>query len=116
MYSIVCSMIFICYNVYQAAIHTADKIETVRTVGLNFSFKNISYDWFFYNIQTTLLLGVFAVCVVIFAIWYGKRLSGVKDKHATDFVYFLLIYSLISPLWLITSVYNTIRQRDAAWR
>lgn len=116
MYSIVCSMIFVFYNVYQFITKAVDKIETVRTVGFNLSFNNFSLDWFFYNIQTTALLGMFAICVILFAIWYGKRLSGVKDKNSLDFVYFLMIYSLISPLWLITSVYNTIRQRDAAWR
>jgi hypothetical protein len=33
-----------------------------------------------------------------------------------DIVYFLLLYALIAPLWLVTSVWNTIRQRDASWR
>lgn len=116
MYSIVCSLIFLSYNIYQLISKIISSINTFRLVGWNFNFDNFSFEWFFYNIQTTSLLGFFAMAVVIFAIWYGRRLAGVKDKSSRDFVYFLLIYSLISPLWLITSVYNTIRNRDAAWR
>lgn len=131
MYSIAGSMLFLCYNLFQLAVSFFKETEKLRIVGfnglngfsgLNFNWENISnlsnisFEWFFYNLQTTSLLGIFAVSVILFAIWYGKRLSGVTDKNSFDFVYFLLIYSFISPLWLVTSVYNTIRHRDAAWR
>jgi cellulose synthase/poly-beta-1,6-N-acetylglucosamine synthase-like glycosyltransferase len=116
MYSIVCSMTFLVYNIYTSAISISNSIEKARVVGISFKTDIFSSDWFLYHIQTNIMLAVFVIGVVIFAIWYGKRLSGVKDENTFDFVYFLLIYSLISPLWLVTSVWNTIRQRDAAWR
>lgn len=116
MYSIVGSMIFLFYNIYQFFSNMLREIERLQTVGFTWQFRLPTFDWFFYNLQTTFLLAVFGISVVLFAIWYGKRLTGVKDKNSFDFVYFLLLYSFISPLWLVTSVYNTIRQRDAAWR
>ena len=120
MYSIVGSMIFICYNIFQFTVNAFNEIKRLRIVGLTwnwkFNFDSFTFEYFFYNLQTTFLLGLFGIGAVLFSIWYGKRLTGIKDKSSFDFVYFLLIYSLISPLWLITSVWNTIRQRDAAWR
>lgn len=118
MYSIAGTMIFLTYNIYTFIRNVLKEIERIKTVGYNFSFNFDlnTWDYILYNLQATLILGTLAVGTVIFAIWYGKRLSGVKDKNSLDFVYFLLLYSLISPLWLVTSVYNTIRQRDAAWR
>ncbi len=118
MYSIAGSMLFLIYNIIQFFTHAYKTFEKIKTVGFNFDFSltNINFDWIYFNLQTTFFLGTFAVCVVLFAIWYGKRLTGVTDQKSFDFVYFLLIYSFISPLWLVTSVYNTIRQRDAAWR
>nr|MBP6975037.1 hypothetical protein [Candidatus Paceibacterota bacterium] len=116
MYSIACSMILLCYNLFQVTSSAITKIEQLNIVGFNWSFHTITFEWFLYNLQTTFLIGAFVVSVVLFAIWYGKRLTGIKDKHSFDFVYFLLIYSLISPLWLVTSVYNTLTRRDAAWR
>jgi cellulose synthase/poly-beta-1,6-N-acetylglucosamine synthase-like glycosyltransferase len=116
MYSIVCSLIFLSFNLIQIIMKIISGINTFRLVGWRINFNTFSFEWFFYNIQTTSLLGFFTIAVVVFAIWYGRHLAGIKDKSSRDFVYFLLIYSLISPLWLITSVYNTIRNRDAAWR
>ena len=116
MYSIAGSMIFLCYNVYTFTTNVIREIERLNIVGFNWDFHAFTLEWYFYNLQTTFFLGVFAISVVLFAIWYGKRLTGIKDKQSFDFIYFLLIYSLISPLWLVTSVYNTIIKRDAAWR
>lgn len=116
MYSIVGSMIFLCYNLYTFTTNVIQEIERLNIVGFNWDFHAFTFEWYFYNLQTTFFLGIFAISVVLFAIWYGKKLTGIKDKHSFDFVYFLLIYSLISPLWLVTSVYNTIIKRDAAWR
>jgi cellulose synthase/poly-beta-1,6-N-acetylglucosamine synthase-like glycosyltransferase len=118
MYSIVGTMVFLTYNIYTFIHNLMREIEKIKTVGYHFSFNfDLStWDYILYNLQSTVILGTLAIGVVIFAIWYGKKLSGVKDNNSLDFVYFLLLYSLISPLWLVTSVYNTIRQRDAAWR
>ncbi len=116
MYSIICSMIFIFFNVYTAVTNTIDAIERAQVVGISISKDTFTYDWFLYHFQSSIIMGAFAIGVVIFAIWFGKRMAGVKDENSFDFVYFLLIYSMISPLWLITSVWNTIRNRDAAWR
>jgi cellulose synthase/poly-beta-1,6-N-acetylglucosamine synthase-like glycosyltransferase len=116
MYSILGSMIFLCYNVYQVTANVFHEIERINIVGFSWDFHPFTLEWFLYNMQTTFFLGAFALSVVVFSIWYGKKLTGIQDKHSFDFVYFLLIYSFISPLWLVTSVYNTIIKRDAAWR
>ena len=117
MYSILGTMIFLAYNLFSLGMSTYKEIEKIRTVGYHFYFRfNPSWDYILYNVQSSLILGVLAISIVIFAIWYGKKLSGVKDNNSLDFVYFLLLYSFISPLWLVTSVYNTIRHKDAAWR
>jgi hypothetical protein len=110
------SMLFLSYSVYQTAINVFNSIEKARIVGVTWSWQSFSYEWWFYHVKSTFFLGAIAIGVIVFAITYGKRLAGVTDKNSLDFIYFLLLYSLISPLWLITSVYNTIRQRDAAWR
>jgi len=116
MYSIVCAMTFLAFNIYNTIVGITNAIERAKVVGFSFSTDAFTYEWILYHIQSSLILGIAIIGVVIFAIMYGKRLAGVKDDNTFDFVYFLLIYSLISPLWLVTSVWNTIRQRDAAWR
>lgn len=116
MYAIVGTMFFLFYTIYKTAVNLIEIYQHVSLTGFHFAFERISWEWLLYQLQTPLFIGAILMSMVIFAIWYGKRLSGVKDKRMIDIVYFLLIYSLIAPLWLVTSVWNTIRQRDAAWR
>jgi len=118
MYSMVATLIFLAYNAYSFIKTISGSIERIQVTGFHptFTLPSYSWDYLLYNVQTSLILALMGVGVVVFSIWYGKRMAGVKDDNSIDIVLFLLIYSLISPLWLIASAYNTLRRRDAAWR
>jgi cellulose synthase/poly-beta-1,6-N-acetylglucosamine synthase-like glycosyltransferase len=118
LYSIVATLIFLAYNIYAFTEKSIQTIQKASIVGMDwgFSFNQLSTEWWLYNLQSSMILAALAISIVIFAIWYGKRLAGINDRNIMDIVYFLLLYSLISPLWLITSVYNAVTRRDAAWR
>jgi len=121
MYSIVASMLFLFVSVYFTSISIITSIQQVHMVGFSYPtsdfFRTFTLEWWLYHTQTTFLIGTLMTLLIVFAIWYGKRLAGVEDrKNALHIAYFLLFYSLISPFWLVASVYNTIRNRDAAWR
>lgn len=116
MYSIVGTLIFLTYNIFSFFKHLREGIEHAHLVGLHFTFTPWTWDYLLYNMQTSLILAILAMGIIVFTIIYGKKLAGVKDNSYLDIVYFLLLYSLLSPVWLVTSVYNTVRQRDAAWR
>lgn len=116
MWAIIGTMFFLFYTIFNLTKEASSFIERVQLVGWDLSFGNFSWERILYGIQTPVFIGLVIICMVIFAITYGKHVAGIKDKKMIDVVYFLLIYSLIAPLWLVTSVWNTIRQRDAAWR
>lgn len=121
MYSILATLIFLAYNIITLITRSFEAYNRFRVTGFDWrldlqQFIGTNIDWWFYNLQSSLILGSIAVLIIIFAVIYGKRLAGIKENNYMDILYFLLLYSLISPLWLITSVYNTIRNRDAAWR
>ncbi len=115
MYAIVASLFFLFYSVFTTSKLIIQSYGNFRLLDWHLP-TQFSFEWLIYNLQTPLIIGFVMMCTIVFAIWYGKRLAGVKDKKMMDIVYFLLLYSFISPFWLVTSVYNTIRQRDAAWR
>lgn len=119
MYLILISLALLFYTLFNFFKNISNTYNKMRVTNWNLGFDNIkafTLDWWLYNIQIPVLVGLIVGVLIIFAIWYGKRLTGIKDKKMVDVIYFLLLYSLISPLWLITSVYNTVRNRDASWR
>lgn len=116
MYSIVVTIFFLGFALIKAIFNIIDTYKKIMLIGWSFNFNAFSFDWWLYNIQAPMFIGLITVSLVIFSIWYGKKLTGVKDKKMIDIVYFITLYSLISPLWLITSVYNTVRRKDASWR
>ena len=116
MYSIVVTIFFLGYTLIKTIHNIIDTYYKINLIGWNFNIKAFSFDWWLYNIQAPMLVGLVTLSLVIFSIWYGKKLTGVEDKRMIDIVYFITLYSLISPLWLITSIYNTVRRKDASWR
>ena len=116
MYSIIITIFLLGYTLIKMLFNVIRTYNDIRLIGWSFNINAFTFDWWLYNIQTPAIVGLVTLVLVIFSIWYGKKLTGVKDKKMMDIVYFLTLYSIISPLWLITSVYNTLRRKDAPWR
>ncbi len=118
LYSIIGSAFFLGYTLFDLAQGAYEQYIHLQAIGWHWSFNlnQVTSDWWYYNLKSTLFLGVLTMGMIVFAVWYGKRMTGVPDRRISDIFFFLVLYSLISPLWLVTSVYNAIRQRDAAWR
>lgn len=125
LFSIVVVILSVTYSVTNTIVQAVRTYKEAYTTGWDFSLSFLTIDWWYYNIQTTLIIGFFIIAVLCFAIWYGhittklttddpdsKRTFGVW----TDALFFVLLYSFISPFWIFKSVWNTIRKREATWR
>lgn len=118
MYMMVITLFFFIYSLFKSVEGIYKGYENLKAIGWRTDFNThiFSLEWWYYNVQSTFFLAILMFCIIIFSVWFGKKLAGVKDDKKMDMVYFILIYSLISPFWLFTSIYNTIRNKDAAWR
>lgn len=116
MYTILGTLFFLFYTIYNMSVTAFDFYERTRLVGLDFSLTGLSWDQALYALQPPIFIGLAIVGMVIFAIWYGKKIAGIEDKKIIDVACFLAIYSFIAPFWVVKSVWNTIIQRDASWR
>lgn len=125
LFSILVTLFSVTYSIINSITQMIKNYKEAQASGWDFSFNFLSIDWWYYNIQTTSIIGLLVVLVLIFAIWYGhvttklatddpdsKRVLGVW----TDAIFFVLLYSFISPFWIFKSVYNTITKREATWR
>ena len=103
-------------TIYNICSFFYSKILAYRTVGLNFHIKSIAFDPFFINTQAFSILFVLTFFLVFFSMLFGKRMSEGKWSFSPGMLYFFVVFSLISPFWLLKAAYNTVLKRKPSWR
>ncbi|OGJ02312.1 hypothetical protein A3G98_02065 [Candidatus Nomurabacteria bacterium RIFCSPLOWO2_12_FULL_37_8] len=92
------------------------KILQVETVGWHYATQTSNFDLFFINIRSPLFLVILIYSLVIFAIIFGRKMIEGKWIISLNMLYFLIIFRIIAPFWLLNAIYNTILKRKPAWR
>lgn len=93
-----------------------NKIIQIQTVGWNnvFSF-NYKFDWFFLNTKAVLFLSLILYILVIVSVMIGRKMAEGKSGFSFSFFYFIIIYSVIAPFWMLRAIYNAIISRESSW-
>ena len=92
------------------------KILEFQAIGFSFSSKINYLDPFFINTQTLSFIIIVLFSFIIFSIILGKKMVEGKWKFSVYIIYFLFVFSIIGPFWLLKAMYNTILSRKPAWR
>jgi cellulose synthase/poly-beta-1,6-N-acetylglucosamine synthase-like glycosyltransferase len=91
-----------------------DKGEYFYYAGFPKNF-HFSFEWFFINTEAFFLLSVLFVCIALSIFALGRSISEEKTRPS-HLLYFLLMYSLIVPLWMWRSVFNVVAKKKSSWR
>src|SRR3989344_3376278 len=102
--------------VYGVGSFLFSKIMQFQLTGFHIGSKGIFPDLFFINTQTVLFIPFVSYFLIILAITLGTKMAEGKWRFSFNTVYFLLIFSLVSPFWVMKSIFNTILKRKPAWR
>lgn len=84
-----------------------------------FSFSSLpNFDPFFINTNVTIFVAVLLYSLVIFSVFLGRSLvdSGNRGFFLKDTVLLVLIFSVVSPFWLMRAVFNTVVNKKPSWR
>jgi cellulose synthase/poly-beta-1,6-N-acetylglucosamine synthase-like glycosyltransferase len=92
------------------------KITQFQVLGLHFTNKVNYLDPFFLNIQSLSFIAVMLFFFIILSIILGRKMAEGKWEFSLNMIYYLLIFSIIGPFWLLKAIYNTILSRKPAWR
>ena len=93
------------------------KINQLKAVGLhNLSVPSLHFDLFFINTQSIIFVSIFLYSCVIISMIIGRSMSKNKRLISLDMVYFLAIFSVIAPFWIMNAIYNTLISKRPAWR
>ena len=90
------------------------KIKEIAEVGL--SFNGFNLDFFYVNTDMIMFVSLIAVLGTIFIIVTSRGLAEEKGKFGFDSVLFLMLYTLIAPIWMTKAVYNVVFAKATKWR
>jgi len=100
-------------NIIQFIYHKIIQIQTVGFANVfNFDYK---FDWFFLNTKAVLLLSVVLYILVIISVMIGRKMVEGKSGFSIAILYFVLIYSVIAPFWILRAIYNAFRSKETSW-
>lgn len=93
-----------------------NKIVEIQTVGWNgLSSFNFKFDWFFISTKVALFLSLILYILVIVSVVIGRKMSEGKSNFSFAIFYFIIIYSVIAPFWMLRAVYNAIMSKESSW-
>jgi hypothetical protein len=114
------SIVAVIYLIFRVAYDLAHfvylKIIEIKTIGFSFELQPFTFDPFFISTESLGFVFIFIYSWIIISILLGKRMTEGKWGPYTGVFYFLFIFALIAPFWLLQAVYNTIIKRRPAWR
>ncbi len=92
-----------------------EKINQFFVVGFN-NIPAFHFDLFFMNTKALVFISIILYSLVVFSMILGNKMAHGKVKFSKEMAYFLVIFSVIAPFWILKALYNTAISKRPAWR
>jgi len=93
-----------------------NKIIEIQTIGFSNIFNfNYHFDWFFVSTKSALLFSLVLYILIIIAVMIGKKMVEGKYSFSLSIFYFIIIYSIVAPFWVLMAMYNAIVSKESSW-
>ncbi len=106
------------FMIYTFVKFITNKFVQFQAVGVHVStvVQPQQFSWFYVSTQAVFLITVLLYGFVFTSLMIGARMSTGKWKPSFAMVWYIAIYSIIAPLWIMRAVINTVFRRETAWR
>jgi cellulose synthase/poly-beta-1,6-N-acetylglucosamine synthase-like glycosyltransferase len=92
------------------------KVVQIQTVGWGHIFSlHYKFDWFFMNTKAALFFSIILYILVIVSVMIGRKMAEGKSGFSLSIFYFVIIYSVIAPFWMLRAIYNAIISKESSW-
>lgn len=101
------------YNIIKFIINKFIQIQTIGFQNFfNFDYK---FEWFFVSTKAVLFFSVILYILVIVSLLIGRKLSTGKANLSFSIFYYIIIFSVIAPFWMLRAIYNAIFSKESNW-
>ena len=90
------------------------KIKEISTVGLYF--QHFNFDFFYINTNMMVFVSLIAIFGVLLIIMISRNLAEEKNKFGLDSVFYLVLYTILAPIWMSWAIYSVIFAKETKWR
>ncbi len=114
----ICAVVYLSFALfYNFIIFMIKKITQWSVAGWHTSAVSFHFDTFFISTRTIVFVEILIYGLVVFAVIVGSSMTGRKQKVNWHIIPYILMYSVVSPFWLLKAVWNTLRgRRQPSWR
>lgn len=92
------------------------KIIQIQSVGFSNVFNfNFKFDWFFIDVKAILFFSIILYIIAVAGAFIGKKMAEDNSKFSFSIFYFVLVYSIITPFWMLKALYNAIMSKESSW-
>ena len=110
--SVVFLFIMLFYNLINFIIR---KITEINVIGFHNSFISSNFDLFFFNTKTIVFISIILYTSIVVSLLLGRKMLEGKYRISFDVFYFMIIYSLIAPFWVLKALINATRSKESSW-
>lgn len=100
---------------YNVIVWIIEKIAQLRTVGFHTGTLTINLDWFYINTQTILFITVALYGIIALVTIIGSRMAH-ERLNVAYLIWYILVYSVIAPFWLMKAVWSSLTKHKPSWR
>lgn len=100
----------------QVAARSYHALSLIQTVPLSYTFSWHPVTWFYMPLTMTTLLGLTLMMSIFTWMIIGKRISKTPGKLALNAFVYLVLYGVVTPIWLMYSVSDVALGTRTPWR
>ena len=100
---------------YNGLIFIIAKINQYAITGLHLKY-HITFDWFYINTHTIVFVTAALYGLLVFSILMGTKLANQGRGFDWHIIAYIIIYTIIAPLWLLKAVWNSVVKHQPSWR
>ena len=114
--SIISAKYLFLFMIYSFVNFIIDKIFRIQAVGTLWTGVPKKVDLFFVDTHVFVFITIILYALVLTSLFLGSKMATGKYKFSLGMVYYIVIFSIIAPFWLMVALYKTIVGREVAWR
>jgi cellulose synthase/poly-beta-1,6-N-acetylglucosamine synthase-like glycosyltransferase len=103
------------FSVYKVLLSLIETLYKIYLVGIG-RLEWPTFDSFFINTKIYVIMAMFLYVSFILQYIFGREISKVSKKNFWNIPYFLLMFSILAPIWVLKSIYSSVTKKKVLWR